>query len=55
MYYVGIYSHVHRTRVMDHEVCRLTDGGNWDMKQNVRMEAIGSPAFGIKEAEFPIE
>jgi len=45
---VGIYSHVHRTRVMDHGICRLTDGGNWDMRQNVRMEAIGNRAFGIK-------
>ena len=45
---VGIYSHVHRTRVMDHGICRLTDGGNWDMRQNVRMEAIGNSAFGNK-------
>jgi len=53
--YVGMYSHVHGTRMMDHGICWLTDGGNWDMRQNVRMEAIGNPAVRIKEAEFPIE
>ena len=52
---VGIYSHMHGTRMMDHGICWLTDGGNWDMRQNVRMEAIGNPVVRIKEAEFPIE
>ena len=33
---------------INHGTCRLTDGGNWDMRQNVRMEAIGNSAFGDK-------
>jgi len=49
---VGIYSHVHRTREIDHEICRVTDGGNWDMRQNVRMEAIGNSAFGNKSGRI---
>jgi len=33
---------------ISHGICRLTDGGNWDMRQNVRMEAIGNSAFEDK-------
>ena len=33
---------------IDHGICELTNGGNWDIRQNVRMEAIGNSAFGNK-------
>jgi len=33
---------------IDHGTCELTNGGNWDMRQDVRMEAIGNSAFGNK-------
>jgi len=33
---------------IDHGICKLTDGGNWDMRQNVRMEAIGNSGFENK-------
>ena len=46
------YSHVRRARVTNHERCRMTDGGNWDMRQDVQMEAIGMLAIKDKRSGF---
>jgi len=40
---------------MDHEICRMTDGGNWDMRQVVQMEAIGISAIKDKRGGFSYE
>ena len=41
--------------MMDHEICRTTDGGNWDMRQDVQMEAIGILAIKDKRSGFSYE
>jgi len=52
---VGFYSHVRRARATDHEICRTTNGGNWDMRQDVQMEAIGILAIKDKRSGFSYE